>query len=60
MVRLLRAPRELPIFILSLDMSDAVNVMVYVGIPKEGNTQELFDGNHFQFDVLFPIKLPFL
>ena len=45
---------------LHLDMSDAVNVMVYVGIPKEGNAQELFDGNHFQFDVLFTIKLPFL
>ena len=45
---------------LHLDMSDAVNVMIYVGIPKEGNTQELLDGNHFQFYVFFPIESPFL
>lgn len=41
---------------LHLDVSDAANVMVYVGLPKEGNAQELLDGNHHRtcfFFILF-------
>ena len=39
---------------LHIDVSDAVNVMVYVGLSKEGNAQQLVDGNQFQFSFCLP------
>ena len=45
---------------LHIDVSDAVNVMVYVGLSKEGNAQQLVDGNQFQFSFLFAIDLLFI
>ena len=45
---------------LHIDVSDTVNVMVYVGLSKEGNAQQLVDGNQFQLSFLFAIDLLFL
>ena len=38
---------------LHLDVSDAVNLMVYVGLPKDGYAKELYDGNNLHFVILF-------
>lgn len=41
---------------LHLDVSDAANVMVYVGLPKEANSEEHIKGNSFEIPFILSIK----
>ena len=45
---------------LHLDVSDAANVMVYVGLPKEANSEEHIKGNAFFFLFCFPTIFNFI
>lgn len=44
---------------LHLDVSDAANVMVYVGLPKEANSEEHIKGNTFNIFLPFLFYIPF-